>query len=125
GRLLRHSFPTDERDVSATYRVGVRLQLESRIPGHYATEVAAVDIGAECDGETHSDLAVSKTGRFVDHQDTPHQVCALGHTRLQQVLRGHERRHVRNVDVLGGHRKETADGRQRLVNPRLPDTIWS
>jgi len=67
---------------------------------------------------------VAKTGRFVDHQDTPHKVCALGHTRLQQVLRGHERRHVRNVDVLGGHRKETVDGRQLPINPPLRDTIW-
>src|SRR2546429_4512043 len=72
--------------------------------------MAGVDIGAECDCEPHGDLAVSKTGRFVDHQDTPHKVCALGHTRLQQVLRGHERRHVPNVDMLGGHRKETTRG---------------
>src|SRR5207248_7842568 len=108
--------PTDERDVSPTYRVGVRLQLESRIPGHYATEMAGVDIRAECDCELHGDLAVSKTGWFVDHQDTPHKVCALGHARLQQVLRGHERRHVGNVGVLGGHRKESADGRQPPVN---------
>src|SRR5712664_1329068 len=64
----------------------------------------------------HSDLAVSKTGRLVYHQDTPHKVCAFGHTRLQQVLRGHERRHVRNVDMLDGHRKETVDAHQLPVN---------
>src|SRR5207248_11760039 len=49
------------------------------------------------------------TTLFRSQQDTPHKVCALGHARLQQVLRGHERRHVGNVGVLGGHRKESAD----------------
>jgi len=78
------------------------LQLESGIPGDDAAEMVGVDIGAECDCEPYGDLAVPKTGRFMDHQDTPHEVSALGHTRLQQVLRGHERRHARNVDVLGG-----------------------
>src|SRR6185312_6955285 len=94
------------------------LELESRIPRDDATEMARVDVRTECDGEPHGDLAVPEAGRFVDHKDTPHQVCALGRARLQQVLRGHERRHVRNVDVLGGHRKQTVDACQSPVNSR-------
>jgi hypothetical protein len=100
------ALAADKGHVGGAHGVGVPCQGESRFRRVDGAQLVGADVTPELDRDVQRDTAVASAGGFADHQHSSDQLDALvGNPNVEQLVRGQQARHGRNVGGLGWHRK--------------------
>ena len=104
GNRIGKASAAHKRDIRRADGVWTAEQRESGLGSEELSCTGALDVNAQLNCQVHRNTAVSGSGRFPDYQSPPHELATLiGDIGLQELFRGHERTHARNVSMLAGH----------------------